>query len=215
MDIRRKIGDEIVDELEELMEDAEDLGFNFIELRHGKQSKYPMHMRGRESLALISNRVNGTTYRKINGSKIISDGSIRFYPDNKARCWGYMLDTESNRKYLAGQLIVDHVIIADKKIKAEIVALATELKLGTKMIKKDHTMENYLSKKDKKPDEVKPVAPAVDGALIGNLLEQIEALKVAAASTPVPVEPPTPVEPKKVLRKAKPLKKKPSNKNTK
>jgi len=146
MEIKRKIDPEIKEILEDLMDDAEDLGKSFIELKYGKPSKYLVSLRGRESLALITGRENGTTFRTVAGGRIIKDGAIKFFPDTKNRCWGYMLDTENNRQYLAGQLKINHVIIADRKIKKEIYKLAEELGLETEVEIIDHSMDNYIRK---------------------------------------------------------------------
>ena len=175
MDIRRKIGDDIVEELEDLMTDAEDLGHSFIELRYSEESKYLVKLRGRESLAIISTRKQGTTFRRIAGGKIVNDGVIRFYPDKKAKCWGYMLDTENNRLYLAHQLHQNHVIIVDSKIKKEIFALAKKLGIETEVDTTDHTFDGYLNK-NKKVEEVveEKVEEVVESAAVRKIRLEAE-----------------------------------------
>jgi hypothetical protein len=55
------------------------------------------------------------------------DGILRFYPDDHGRCWGYVYDTEENRKIIATTLASGWYKIVDKKIKDEIVELAKSL----------------------------------------------------------------------------------------
>jgi hypothetical protein len=209
MEIRKKIDPDKREELESLMDDCEDLGFEFIQLRFGKQSKYPIKMRGRESLAVIRNRQNGTTYTKVAGSKIVKDGVLFFYPDDKARCWGYMLDTPNNRKYLAGQLKISHVTITDSKIKKEIYKLAEDLGIETEVVQTDHTLDSYLKKEEKVEEVVEEKVvkeEVVESPEVRKIRLEAE-LKILELQTAKPVEEkveePKVETPKQPLRKAK------------
>lgn len=53
------------------------------------------------------------------------DGTLKFYPDDAGRCWGYVYDIPENRELLASSLANGWFKIIDGKIKEEIVEYAT------------------------------------------------------------------------------------------
>jgi hypothetical protein len=144
MEIRRKILPQFAENkerLEEIMDDAESFGYKFIELRLGNRSSYIEMICGLEEVKLNMSRAYGETVVSASGAVILKDGVVKFYPDNRSVCWGYMVDTENNRKWLAQQLSNSYVTIADKKIEEEIKELAKELGEATRKVARDKTID--------------------------------------------------------------------------
>lgn len=59
------------------------------------------------------------------------DGTLKFYPDDAGRLWGYVYDTKENRMHLAHSLGSGWFKIVDKKIRDEIIELARQNNLVT------------------------------------------------------------------------------------
>lgn len=84
------------------------------------------------------------------GVSVRRDCGVSFQPDAKGRCWGWLLDTERNRKTLAGHLKHGTFIFVDNKTKHEIEDLALELGLPTKKMlvaTQDREINKLLLKK--------------------------------------------------------------------
>lgn len=139
--------------LESKIFDAEDLGHSFIELRHLTPCVTQDVLMGVEEIKFVQRRQPGSRVMVNAGAKVVCDGSLIFYPDDRGRRWAYMLDTKRNRKWLAGQLISPIVEVVDPNIKKEIISLAEELGLATKRAAiTDHSFDAYLNAGV--PDEV-------------------------------------------------------------
>lgn len=89
---------------------------------------------------------------------IRKDVGIAFYPDEKGRCWGWIIDTEKNRKLLAGAIKHGTFIIVSNKIKAEIEDLAVDLGLPIKkmgVVDQEREINKMLTKSKAAPAELK------------------------------------------------------------
>jgi hypothetical protein len=64
------------------------------------------------------------------------EGTTQFFPDVNNRCWGYVFNTEKNRKLLMDSLGNNWFSIADQKVKKEIVDLAEANGLPTTPVPK-------------------------------------------------------------------------------
>lgn len=59
------------------------------------------------------------------------DGTVKFYPDDNGRCWGYVYDTEDNRELLASSLANGWFRIVDKSVRNEIIEYAKKKEYRT------------------------------------------------------------------------------------
>lgn len=89
------------------------------------------------------------------------DKPIKFYPDGSGRCWGYVFDTEYNRKKLLYSFSNNWFRIVDKKVREEFLKEAEELKLPTKPAEK----VQFIVKKTKREKEAEDKIKATERKL--------------------------------------------------
>jgi len=147
MDIKRKFAKPGLNEaIETLVFDAEDLGYNFIELRHLTDCETQDVFMGLDEARINHRRKAGSRIATAVGVRIITDGVLTFYPDGRGRRWAYLLDTPKNRQWLAAQLVSPLVDVVDSGIKKEIYALAEEKGFPTERATTiDHSFDAYLN----------------------------------------------------------------------
>lgn len=136
------------DVLETTIENAEAMGYSFIELRYNAPHSFIKKISGLDQLAIGVSRQAGSRSARENTANIIADGWLFFYPDKQNRPYGYLLDTPKNRKWLAVQLSKPKIIITDKTVKNEIISLAIKLGLPTELIKSVDKTINFSLKGD-------------------------------------------------------------------
>ena len=121
------------EDVEKLVDEASVIGVDLIELMWTPRNGLP-----RESVA----RVVGFKVPVKTGNDIITsehanaswiDGEAKFYPDPNGRCWGYVYDTEANRKLIMTSLSSGRFRIVDSKIRGEIIAEAEKLEIPTEV----------------------------------------------------------------------------------
>jgi len=89
------------------------------------------------------------------------DKPIKFYPDGSGRCWGYVFDTEHNRKKLLNSFSNNWFRIVDKKIKDELMKEAEEAGISTKPAEK----VQFIIKKTKREREAEDKIKATERKL--------------------------------------------------
>jgi len=89
------------------------------------------------------------------------DKPLKFYPDNNGRCWGYVFDTEYNRKKLLNSFSNNWFRIVDKKIKDELMKEAEEAGISTKPAEK----VQFIIKKTKREKEAEDKIKATERKL--------------------------------------------------
>jgi len=138
---QRKLADDI--------EDAASIGVDHIELCHIVNELYTVTTIGVEQLK-IEHRKAGPGLSQLQLVKRwIKDGELVFYPDRRGRRWGYLADTEYNRKFLALSLCEREkwFVIVDKDIRNEIFKLAEKLGIDTTPHRAD-PLQHMLEKKN-------------------------------------------------------------------
>ena len=135
--------------LEANLSDAEMYGEKFIEVRSVIQGELEDIILGVEQAKVVTSRQFGQKIATATGVVRISDGELRFHPDNRFFRWGYLLDTPRNRRWLAGQLKYPQVIISDPAIQKEIEDLARKEGMATEAAPvQDLAFDNYLKGKE-------------------------------------------------------------------
>jgi len=89
------------------------------------------------------------------------DKPLKFYPDNNGRCWGYVFDTEYNRKKLLNSFSNNWFRIVDKKIRDELMKEAEEAGISTKPAEK----VQFIIKKTKREKEAEDKIKATERKL--------------------------------------------------
>jgi len=89
------------------------------------------------------------------------DKPIKFYPDGSGRCWGYVFDTEYNRKKLMYSFSNNWFRIVDKKIRDELMKEAEEAGIPTKPAEK----VQFIIKKTKREREAEDKIKATERKL--------------------------------------------------
>jgi hypothetical protein len=89
------------------------------------------------------------------------DKPIKFYPDGSGRCWGYVFDTEYNRKKLLNSFSNNWFRIVDKKIRYELMKEAEEAGISTKPAEK----VQFIIKKTKREKEAEDKIKATERKL--------------------------------------------------
>lgn len=169
------------EELEQLISDAESMGYRFIEVKRGGFSKVRDHIAGLDELRPIMSRAYGTDVPVVQGMKIVKDGSVHFYPDNRAQRWGYVLDTPKNRRWLAAVLASEQYNVTDNKIKGEIIDLAIKEGFNSKKRDVDNVDKHLFTymKSDTRQAEIDILTK------LAELEQENEKLKAALESTEV------------------------------
>jgi len=113
--------------LQEYIDDAATLGYKFIEVMDVKRLTFGRAFIGVEELTIAEKRVPGQ--QAVSGlvPNIIKDGVLDFHPDGKGRCYGYVLDTQKNREFLASQLERPLCTVLDTTTLNEIKMLAIKM----------------------------------------------------------------------------------------
>lgn len=133
---------QIQEAIERYVEEVESVGCNLIELQWVELSKVKHSFIGVEQLKVYEKK--GRRGFELN-KRWVDDGEVVFYPDTRSRCWGYLVDTEANRIFLARTLKVRKFTIVDQKIKSEIYALAKDNDIDTEL-RRDDSIDKYLEK---------------------------------------------------------------------
>lgn len=170
--ITRKLGKEIIERLEELIEDAADYGHSFIEAKLPGKGKFPEKTYGFEEARLKRRRQPGTDITATYGVDIVSDGIVNFYNDNKQNRWGYILKTEKNMRILASELKNRSFIVTDPAIVNELKEIAKENGWPTEYVERTVSATEGVVRNEA------PVEDARD-AEIEELKKQLEELKAA------------------------------------
>lgn len=89
------------------------------------------------------------------------DKILKFYPDGSGRCWGYVFDTEYNRKKLLHSFSNNWFRIVDKKIRDELMKEAEEAGISTKPAEK----VQFIIKKTKREKEAEDKIKATERKL--------------------------------------------------
>lgn len=89
------------------------------------------------------------------------DKILKFYPDGSGRCWGYVFDTEYNRKKLLHSFSNNWFRIVDKKIRDELMKEAEEAGISTKPAEK----VQFIIKKTKREREAEDKIKATERKL--------------------------------------------------
>lgn len=133
----RKLGGGGDKDVEAMLENAASLGIDVIELLWLTKTGGP-----RWSIAQIVGykfpvigKPNGNSV-DIQASQWV-DGTLKFYPDNNGRCWGYVYDTEENRNLIYRSLANGWFRVVDKKLRDQIEAEAHERGIGTTILPKN------------------------------------------------------------------------------
>lgn len=138
---------EIRDKIEDTINDAASMGISYIELLHVDNDVYKRQFIGVEELVIryVKNGPAGTMRME---KHWIKDGELNFNPDKKGRLWGYIADTEANRKFLASMLCQRDrfFVIVDAKINGEVFDLAKKLGYGVDIISVDPMMPQLYKK---------------------------------------------------------------------
>lgn len=87
--------------------------------------------------------------------------TLKFYPDSSGKCWGYVFDTEYNRKKLRNSFSNNWYRIVDKKIKDDIMKEAEEAGISTKPAEK----VQFIIKKSKREKEAEDKVKATERKL--------------------------------------------------
>jgi len=113
--------------VKEMINNASMLGLDVIELLWIPRNRLPypnvLDVIGYK-FPLISGGTN--LYDDVLPSSEWIDGTLKFYPDDSGRCWGYVYDTDENRDLIASSIVNGWFKIVDKKIREEIFKLAVE-----------------------------------------------------------------------------------------
>ena len=114
--------------------------------------------------------VHGYKYPKVIGDEDLFaetvnvewvDKILKFYPDGSGRCWGYVFDTEYNRKKLLYSFSNNWFRIVDKKIRDELMKEAEEAGISTKPAEK----VQFIIKKTKREREAEDKIKATERKL--------------------------------------------------
>ena len=117
-----------------------------------------------------SPEVHGYKYPKVIGDEDLFaetvnvewvDKILKFYPDGSGRCWGYVFDTEYNRKKLLYSFSNNWFRIVDKKIRDELMKEAEEAGISTKPAEK----VQFIIKKTKREREAEDKIKATERKL--------------------------------------------------
>lgn len=148
----KKIMEKITSDVEEI----EMSGGSVIEVMLSEKSGNVKTYFGFDGYKIV--KAGGFGYDAKMKASIRRDVGISFYPDDKGRCWGWIIDTEKNRKMLAGLLRHGTFIIVSNKIKAEIEDLAVSLGITTKkmtVVDQEREINKILTKNKAAPAELK------------------------------------------------------------
>ncbi len=107
-------------EVEELYELAEMLGLEIIKINGKKISSSLGSVSGFEIARMGFNPRGGM------GAPVMDKGYVYMYPDKHGTRWGFVLDTDHNRRVLASHIAAPILNIVDAKVKKEIIAYCDE-----------------------------------------------------------------------------------------
>jgi len=203
MIINRRFEKEFIkDLLEDYTDNVETQGYGFIEVRMTESGETTEEIIGLDEAKVNMIRKPGSRVTMASGVTIIKDGHYRFYPDKNWIRYGYILDTERNRRWLAAELKRGKYQAADRRVDEEIKELARDLGMPTfPMAARDTALDNYLHDTGKnKTDKV-----ALE-MRIKELEEQLKSKKVSVEESSVEdLEETIEKLEKKIEDKAKPL----------
>jgi hypothetical protein len=120
-------------EVANLIDTADFLGLNIIELRWNEEKSYPPRVYGFDVPKV--RKVHGVASSDPNNIKYVNE-PIMFYPDVNNRCWAYVVDTPTNRMYLKNSFSSGWYTIQDKEIREKLKAEAEAEGIGTKTLPK-------------------------------------------------------------------------------
>ena len=147
--ITRKLAEPVLERLEELVEEAADFGHSFIEVKLPGRGDQVERTYGFEEATLRRRREPGTAITSTIGVEIISDGIVKFYPDQKNVRWGYVLNTKKNKEILAAELKNRTFIIQDANILRELQDIAREKNWPTEYVEREvSATEGVIIKED-------------------------------------------------------------------
>lgn len=112
------------------------------------------------------------------------DKPLKFYPDGSGRCWGYVFDTEYNRKKLLNSFSNNWFRIVDKKIRDELMKEAEEAGISTKPAEK----VQFIIKKTKREREAEDKIKATERKLEELKKRESELKKALAEATGMKLE---------------------------
>jgi hypothetical protein len=146
----------IMEKISSDMEEIEMSGGGVIEVMLSQKSGNVKTFFGFDGYKVV--KAGGFGYDARMRVVIRKDVGIAFYPDEKGRCWGWIIDTEKNRKLLAGSIKHGTFIIVNNKIKEAIEDLAVSLgypikKMG--LIDQEREIDKMLTKGKAAPAELK------------------------------------------------------------
>jgi hypothetical protein len=98
-----------------------------------------------------------------------TEKTLKFYPDNNGRCWGYVFDTEFNRNKLIHSFSNNWYRIVDKNIKEKLMTEAEKVGISTKPAEK----VQFIIKKSKREKEAEDKVKATE-----RKLEELEKRKL-------------------------------------
>ena len=154
MEIKRKLLSEyVIEPLELMMEDVEFKGYNFIEVRHPEQGNTTRKIIGLDEAKVQTVRVPGSPVPIVSNIKIVKDGVVHFYPDQRFHRYGYVLDTKRNREWLSECLGDDTYKATDRDIQKQIEKLAKERGLPTVPVRSIGSKDIGYGRKDTEKEE--------------------------------------------------------------